>query len=118
MAGQDFDLTDNSKILSISSPRKSVNGPYAVVYKNIDERWAIVALDWNEEPSLGIRWFWDSMGNPISTGHPIWFIIPKELVVSTLNGLPLSFHSRRKIEQFLSQEISGCDLANYINPIK
>jgi hypothetical protein len=110
MAGEKFDLNDNSKILSINSPKKSLSGPYTVVYKNIEERWAIVALDWNEEPNLGIRWFWGNGGNPFSSGNPIWLILPSELISSTLNGLPISFRFKKKIEKFLDKEIKGNQL--------
>lgn len=32
MAGANFDLTDDKKILNINSPKNSVGGPYKVVY--------------------------------------------------------------------------------------
>lgn len=55
MAGETFDLTSDSNILNLKSPRASVGGPYTVVFKNLEERWAIVAMDWDEEPRLAIR---------------------------------------------------------------
>jgi hypothetical protein len=105
-----FNLGDNSEILKISSPKKSVSGPFAVVYKNIENKWAIVALDWDEVPSLGIRWFWPSIGNPVSRGFPTWFIIPIELRVSILNGLPIDVGFRHKIDQYLCGEIGGDEI--------
>lgn len=79
--GKDFDIKDDSKILQIDSPKAHLSGPYTVVFKNLDERWAIVALDWGKEkkPRLGIRWFWDNSGNPFSSGNGTWFVIPPSL---------------------------------------
>lgn len=110
MSGANFDLTDDAAILKINSPQNSVGGPYRVVYKDIVDRWVIVAFDWNGEPRLGIRWFWDSKGNPLSTGYPIWFVMPTPLYKSTLNGLPLDIKARNEIEKFLLGEINGSQL--------
>ena len=111
MAGEKFNLNNNEAIKAINSPKISVNGPYSVVFKNIEERWAIVALDWNDKPHLAIRWFWSKAGNPTSTGHPTWFIIPSQLVYSTLNGLPLNFKYRKLLESFLNEQVDGNQLS-------
>ena len=107
MGGQNFALDDDANILQLRSPQESVGGPYAVVYKNLQERWAIVALDWNGEPRLGIRWFWGGGGNPFSSAHPTWLVVPPSLSRGILASLPLPqiFHS--KIDSFLSGKISG-----------
>lgn len=110
MSGIRFDLLDNLKILSINSPKKSVGGPYAIVHKNIDERWVIVALDWEGKPSLGIRWFWGNGGNPFSSAHPTWLVIPSELNQSIINKLPLDIGFCKRLEKFLCKEISGGNL--------
>jgi hypothetical protein len=107
MSGEKCDLSNDKNILSITSPQNNVKGPYKVVYKNIDEKWAIVALDWNDYPSLAIRWFWGTMGNPISSGYPTWFTLPSELEETILNGLPLDYQVRKKVEKFLTGEITG-----------
>jgi hypothetical protein len=102
MAGETFDLMDDGAILSINSPQSHVSGgPYNVVYKDIGDRWVIVAIDWDDTPRLAIRWFWDSMGNPVSRAHPTWFVIPDTLAPPILNGLPLSLKFRKKIEHYL-----------------
>ena len=62
--GETFPLDDDSKILEINAPQGVVGGPYVVVFKEPEERWAIVAMDWEGEPSLGIRWFWGNNGHP------------------------------------------------------
>ena len=77
--GETFPLDDDSKILGINFPKKSVGGPYVVVFKESEERWAIVAMDWDEEPCLGIRWFWGNNGHPSRGKTPLWFVIPSEL---------------------------------------
>ncbi len=55
MAGQSFILNDDNAILKLNSPKNSIDGPYKVVYKDVDERWVIVALSWDSHPSLAIR---------------------------------------------------------------
>lgn len=110
MAGELLNLNDDVLILAIRSPMKSVRGPYQVVYRSLEERYAIVALEWDGVPSLGIRWFWGRIGNPISTGYPTWFIYPSGLLHGLLNGLPIEYGARKKLEKFLSGELSGTDL--------
>ncbi len=53
--GETFPLDKNEDILKINSPRNRLSGPYAVVLKNIGERWVIVALGWDGKTQLGIR---------------------------------------------------------------
>ena len=110
MFGEDFNLENDEEILKIDSPKEHCEGPYIVVYKNIKQRWVIVALDWNKEPNLAIRWFWDSNGNPVSRGYATWFVIPSMLQNAILNGLPLEFQFRDEINRFLSGDISGNQL--------
>lgn len=110
MAGEKFPIEDDSEVLKLSSPRRSVGGPYKVVFTHIPERYVIVALDWDGKPGLGIRWFWGAKGNPCSTGYPTWFIYPSELVYSLLNGLPLAYAERRQLDRYLAGEIPGTAL--------
>jgi len=107
MSGENFNLEVDEEILKINSPKTSVRGPYVVVYKNIKEKWAIVALDWDKEPRLGIRWFWGGGGNPFSSANPTWLIIPSALTNSILNGLPLNYDFRKSLEKYLTGEIEG-----------
>ena len=110
MAGETFNLTDDNAILELNSPKNSIDGPYKVVYRDVIERWVIVALDWHGKPSLAMRWFWGNGGNPFSSGNPTWLIVPSSLVQSILNGLPLDFKFRKSIEKFLNSEIGGVKL--------
>ena len=107
MAGEAFPLEDDTRILQLASPKESVGGPYAVVYKNMPERWAIVALDWDGEPRLGLRWFWGSGGNPLSSAHPTWLIVPPSLSRGVLASLPVSHTFYRRIDDFLAGTIAG-----------
>jgi len=110
-SGRRFDLSDDTKILRIRSPKSSVGGPYAVVYKHLEERWVIVAMDWEGKPGLGIRWFWGNGGNPFSSAHPTWLVIPSELCMAILNGLPLDLTFRRRLEGYLGGEVDGESLS-------
>ena len=111
MGGTEFDLTDDAKILAITSPRNSVSGPYVVVYKNIEERWAIVAMDWETDPRLGIRWFWGGGGSPFSSSYPIWLVIPSSLSKAVLSGLPLEHKFSSRLDDFLAGKINGATLS-------
>jgi hypothetical protein len=102
MGGVGVDLTNDKNILSIRSPRDNVGGPYAVVFKNVEERWAIVVMSWDGEPRLGLRWFWGNGGNPFSSAHPVWLVIPPSLSRGVLSGLPLELALARKVDDFLA----------------
>ena len=108
--GINFPIEDNKKILQIDSPRKSLSGPYTVVFKNLKERWAIVAIDWDGEPRLGIRWFWGNGGNPFSSGNGTWLVIPPSLSKNILSGLPIDHTFSGKLEEFLCGKIDGKEL--------
>lgn len=101
-------MLDDQEILSVNSPRSMVEGPYTVVYKT--EYWAIVTLDYEDAPSLGIRWFDDGIGTPTSHGYPTWFIIPDELRGALLYNLPLKMEERSKIVKFLAGDLEGAKL--------
>ena len=110
MGGEDFPLVNDSKILEIKAPQASVGGPYVVVYKDVVERWAIVAMDWDEEPRLGIRWFWSTGGCPLSNLKPIWLVVPPSLSRNMLSGLPLDHIFSGKLDEFLTGKITGVQL--------
>ncbi len=97
-------------ILKIDSPKANLSGPHIVVFKNLEERWAIVALDWDGEPRLGIRSFWGNGGNPFSSGHGTWFVIPPFLSKNILCGLPIDHAFSGRLESFLCGKISGAQL--------
>lgn len=111
MGGVNFDLKSNKEILKINSPKSLLEGPYTVVYKHLIDRWAIVAFDWDGKPSLGMRWFWDALGNPVSNRYPIWHVIPTYLSKIILKGLPIDNNFSNKIEDFLAGNIGGEELS-------
>jgi hypothetical protein len=110
MFGEKFKLENDDEILKINSPKELLKGPYMVVYKSIEDKWVIVALRWEGKPSLGIRWFWKKSGTPSSRGYATWLIIPSMLHNAVLNGLPLEFKIRDKINRFLAGKITGMQL--------
>ena len=102
---------DDNMILSVNSPQEFVGGPYAVVYKDADGPWAIVALDWYENPTLGIRYFGEQdSGHPNARGKPVWFIIPDALHRGILATLPLDVLARHNMLKFLDGTFSGKEL--------
>lgn len=110
--GDKFPIEDDALILQIDSPRDRLSGPYAVVFKNLAERWAIVAFDWEGEPRLGMRWFWGGGGNPFSSGHGTWLVIPPSLSRSLLAGLPIDHAFSGKVDDFLCGRIEGSELSS------
>jgi hypothetical protein len=110
-AGETFNLDDNVEILKINSPTAKVKGPYKVVAKGKDERWVIVALDYGNEPILGIRWFYGDGGHPTAHSYATWFNIPDELGISVLSGLKVDLKIDAalsvQVEAFLKGEITG-----------
>ena len=115
-AGTLFSMSD-SDILKIDSPSQRVEGPWIVVHKDITNRWAIVALDWDGKPSLGIRWFYGNSGTPISSSYATWFIIPEDLVPSIMSGFVGLYVSARvlsEVQQYVQGEITGSELREHL----
>ena len=100
-AGQNYPIQCNAAILQIQSPRNRLGGPYLVVVKNVQARWAIVALRWdNKRNGLGIRWFHNKAGNPFSR-QSTWLIIPEELQEGVINLLQ-SDTNKTALRKFLN----------------
>ncbi len=85
MGGYEINMENDAEILKINSPKNCLDGPYKVICKNNEERWAVVTLRWEKEDRVGIRWFWGKSGNPFSSGYPTWFILPKDFSIDNLN---------------------------------
>ena len=111
MGGENFPLDDNNRILEINAPQESVGGSYVVVFRNLVERWAIVAMDWDQEPRIGIRWFWGNIGHPSARRYPTWLVVPPSLSQGILSGLPLEPEFSRRLKEYLMGGITGSDLA-------
>lgn len=100
------------EILSVNSPKDFVRGPYAVVLKNDVDMWAIVALEWEGTPTLGMRWFNSDLGFPSSYGNGIWIIIPEELHRGLLTSVSLK--TAVHVQDFLSGKITGEELKKLV----
>lgn len=107
--GKALNMLDDNEIMAIDSPRDRVHGPYVVVHKDLEERWAIVAMHFDEKPTLGIRWFWGSGGTPFSR-QATWFIQPDALQNAMLNRVCSSVKHSVLVKRFLAGEISGNQL--------
>jgi hypothetical protein len=103
-AGNGF-LLNNANFRLVNSPHtkpnEQIKGPYTGVYISHPDRWAIVACDWNNKPSLGIRWFVEVNGNPQSRNFATWYILPSGLHLPILNWL------RGKIPQGLLTDVTA-----------
>ncbi|MYD30136.1 MAG: hypothetical protein F4X01_00780 [Nitrospira sp. SB0661_bin_20] len=54
-----------------------------ILYDGGEDQWAVAKGTWDEEETLVIRWngrTGKKLGQPQSSGHPTWFIVPDELV--------------------------------------
>ena len=111
LGGDACDFSHNEDILAIDSPKDMVGGPYFVVHKNSEERYALVALEWCGEPAIGIRWFWDTVGNPQSSSFPTWTIIPTAFYRTLQEHFPLNIKHKNPVEDFLTGKITGEELA-------
>ncbi len=98
---------NDKDILSINAPKEHVEGPYVVVFKDEENQWAIVAVDWEKEPRLGIRWFWPPYGYPNLGKTRTWFHLPQELTNAILNGLPVHHSKLVLVQKYLAGEIDG-----------
>lgn len=110
MGGESFPLEDDTRVLEVRSPKSRLGGPYMVVYRDLHQRWAVVAMEWDGEPVLGMRWFTEACGTPSSRGFPTWMVIPCALYDSILASLNLTADLRRKVDDFLVGEVNGNEL--------
>lgn len=69
----------------VTSPQDMVDA-LEVIYDGDEGGWSLAKMKWNGKPAFGIRWNGTSndpnpkcTGNPQSSGHPTWFILPDEL---------------------------------------
>lgn len=70
-------------------------------------RHAIAIGLWDGRPSLVMRWNGGDerpKGNPVSTGHPTWFVIPHEYHRAIIGELILTDDVLRRCRAFLSLE--------------
>jgi hypothetical protein len=118
-------------ILSVTTPAESsdqrgitAGGPYAVICKgpngaaNPEAYWAIVALDWNNEPRLAIRYFgtFDYPNGPRQKDgkkQKQWFILPEMIQSLVTTKLPQTLGNI--VNDFLNGKIDGNSLSEQCN---
>lgn len=74
----------------VLSPRKR-NKNLRKEHDGGEGSWSLATLEWDGKPAVGIRWNGrspegapPSKGNPQSSGHPTWFILPDEIATEIL----------------------------------
>ncbi|RYU62045.1 hypothetical protein EWI61_04510 [Methylolobus aquaticus] len=76
--GTDMSYSDPK---NVRGPKKHVSN-VRVIYDGGEGRCAVAELEWDGEPSVGIRWNGSDddqpLGHPQSRGNPIWFQLPEE----------------------------------------
>ena len=93
---------EDCEIMKIVSPKARTGRKLDfIVHKNINDKWAIVAMHWDGDPVLAIRWFYGPKGNPVSRGYPTWFVIPTSLAEGMISKLGLSPESLDRIKKHL-----------------
>ena len=61
-----------------------------VLHNGGEDSWSAAEGRWDEEHCLGVRWNGNRenpLGNPQSSGHSTWFIVPKELEEAVRSAL-------------------------------
>lgn len=91
--------TDPAVVLSPKRRMKNLN----VKHDGGEGEWALAEMEWDGKPAVGIRWNGSTedpktsdKGNPQSSGHPTWFILPDEIAWETL-ALVLKLKKEGKI---------------------
>lgn len=77
-----------TKPQEVVSPKVAVSN-LRPIYDGGERNWSAALLDYEQEPSVGIRWngHGNRPGNPQSRGLPTWFVLPKEVRVPVLRSL-------------------------------
>jgi hypothetical protein len=109
-AGKDFNLEDDDSILQFKSPINLVGGPYSIVYKNVEERIVIVAMEFDGQPCLGIHLFKDETGWPSSRGIPVWCAVLQDDLSKLLQYFEFEPGISESLYGFLNGKVKGQDL--------
>ena len=100
---------------TVISPRDCVSN-VQVLYDGgaIPGEYAVARLDWNGQPTLGIRWNIAQreasdpdkisgkkicMGEPSSHGYPTWFILPDAFLQNIMTGGNVAVAIREYLEE-------------------
>ena len=76
----------------VRSPQDRIRN-LRVIYSNHDEGWSIAEMEWRHHDSGQWRWRigmrWDGapaeLGNPQSSGHPTWFLVPEGAIAQMIS---------------------------------
>jgi hypothetical protein len=74
-------MTDLVQPQDVRSPRQHWQLT-KVIFQGDPESFSVAIGEWDGEPRLAMRWNandWRPLGNPSSSGHPTWFIVPNRL---------------------------------------
>jgi len=71
---------------NVVSPREKLRN-LRIIHTNPDEAWSVAEFEWFHEddgewrPRVGVRWDGarGELGNPQSSGHPTWFLLPERI---------------------------------------
>jgi hypothetical protein len=109
-AGKDFNLENDDLILQLKSPVGRVDGPYSIVYKSVDERLVVVAMEFDGQPCLGVHLFKDKIGWPASRGIPTWCVVLPDNAYELLKYFEFEPDISESLHGFLSKKIKGLGL--------
>lgn len=98
--------------LKVKSPKKRITGPYKVIAVSPKECWIIVALDYDNNPCFGLRWFNTKRGYPNSFGYKTWIILPKKISTSIIKHFKFDTETKVKLQKFIDGDISGDVIKN------
>lgn len=107
-AGENFPLNEK-EILKITSPRNFIE-VFKVIFIEKEERWVVIAANWNKQPRLCMRWFWDKSGFPQSHGWAAWMVITPKLADAILSKFLINPAEMSRINKFLAGELKGEEL--------
>lgn len=65
---------------------------HEVIFNDVDEGYSAVWGKFRDEYTLGIRWNGSddkAKGYPVQGAHPLWFVVPKDLIITILQQLLL-----------------------------
>lgn len=102
--------------IEVTSPKVSISNLKPIIDRG-EWKYSVALLDWDRQPSVGIRWNGGTEngkihpGNPQSRGLPTWFILPEGLDIPILielkktGGLggPNIESAEQALEEFLSR---------------
>jgi hypothetical protein len=109
-AGKDFNLEGDDLILRSDPSANRIGGPYSIVYKNVEERAVIVAMEFDGRPRLGFHFFQDEIEWPSSGQIPLWCVISQDDSSKLLQYFEFEPGISESLYGFLNGKFNGKDL--------